>query len=264
MKKGVLKHKETYEIMQPEVVGIPSNSLVLGKHSGRNAFNSRISAIINSSSIYSPSILSDSVLLEKLFKEFKNLADTKKRGVTDQDLFALLDDQLQTASSTLNSYSFESCQVVSGSNVKATATVCILDNSNDPPAPLVDAAIGHGPVHSIFQAISRITKCYTRLASYEVSAVTEGSDSLGKVTVKIIPDVSELSVEVPVNVILGENISSSAYESSRVYVGVGTHEDILVASAKAYLNAVNRYIDAVRHSKKTVFAENGEKIKAEV
>lgn len=259
-----MKHKETYEIMQPEVVGIPCNSLVLGKHSGRNAFNSRISAIINSSSVYNQTILSDSILMEKLFKEFKTLADTKKRGVTDQDLFALLDDQLQTASSSLNSYLFESCQVVSGSNVKATATLCILDNTSDPPVQLVDAAIGHGPVHSIFQAISRITKCYTRLASYEVSAVTEGSDSLGKVTVKIIPDLSESSAEVPVNVVLGENISGSAYESSRVYVGVGAHEDILVASAKAYLNAVNRYIDAIRHSKKTGIMENGEKIRAQV
>ena len=245
--------------MQPEVIGIPSNSLVLGKHSGRNAFNSRISTIINSSSVYDQSILSNSVLMEKLFKDFKDLADTKKRGVTDQDLFALLDDELQTASSSLNSYVFESCQVVSGSNVKATATICILDKSVDPPVQLVDAAIGHGPVHSIFQAISRITKCYTRLASYEVCAVTEGSDSLGKVTVRILPDVSELSVEVPVNVVLGENISASAYESSRVYVGVGTHEDILVASAKAYLNAINRYIDATRHSK-----NNGEKMKADV
>lgn len=250
--------------MQPEVVGIPSNSLVLGKHSGRNAFNSRLTTIINSSSVYSPSILSDSVIMEKLFKDFKDLADTKKRGVTDQDLFALLDDQLQTVSSSSNSFSFESCQVVSGSNVKATATVCILDNSYDPPKQLIDAAIGHGPVNSIFQAISRITKCYTRLASYEVCAVTEGSDSLGKVTVKIIPDMSELSVEVPVNVVLGENISTSAHESSRVYVGVGTHEDILVASAKAFLNAVNRYIDSVGQSKKEVCTESGQKIKAQV
>lgn len=257
-----MKHKETYEIIQPEVVGIPSNSLVLGKHSGRNAFNSRLTTIINSSSVYNPSILSDSVLMEKLFKDFKGLADTKKRGVTDQDLFALLDDQLQTVSSSSNAFSFESCQVVSGSNVKATATVSILDNSNDPPTQLVDAAIGHGPVHSIFQAISRITKCYTRLASYEVCAVTEGSDSLGKVTVKIIPDMSELSVEVPVNVVMGENISATAHESSRVYVGVGTHEDILVASAKAYLNAVNRYLDAAGNSKKDV--DSGLKMKAQV
>ena len=260
-----MKHKETYEIIRPEVVGIPSNSLVLGKHSGRNAFNSRLSTIINSSSVYDKRILSDSVLMETLFKDFKDLADTKKRGVTDQDLFALLDDQLQTVSSGPAHYTFESCLVVSGSNVKATATVCIIDNSCDPCVKLIDAAIGHGPVHSIFQAISRITKCYTRLASYDVSAVTEGSDSLGKVTVKIIPDMSELSVEVPVNVVLGENISANAYESSRVYVGAGTHEDILVASAKAYLNAVNRYLNAVKHSKKDdAIYESGQKIKADV
>ena len=242
---GVLKHKETYEIMQPEVVGIPSNSLVLGKLSGRNAFKSRLETLIKSSTVYQSAILSDPKTMERLFVSFKKLADTKKRGVNDQDLFALLDEELNIHSSGPETFTFVSLQVFSGSQVKATATVSVLDISNpESPVEKVDAAIGHGPVHSIFSAINRIIGCRSVLASYDVKAVTEGSDSLGKVTVKIMPEEGPSSPETSqVNLVIGERFTSNAFENVQVFQGIGTDEDILVASAKAYVQALNKYLN---------------------
>ncbi|KAI8918454.1 2-isopropylmalate synthase [Powellomyces hirtus] len=241
---GVLKHKQTYEIIEPAVVGIPSNSLVLGKHSGRNAFRTRVEEITQNS-IYDDILKTDATIFEKLFLAFKKLADTKKSGVTDQDMFALLDDQLN---------------VVSGSGVLSTATVTIIDTTmtktasntsidTDESSPVAstkdvsavegvercDAAIGHGPVHAIFSAINRLIGFTNVLASYEVKAVTEGSDSLGRVVVRI-----------------HESDESADDEDQQRHSKAprqGTDEDILVASAKAYINAVNRMAEAKRRMK---------------
>ncbi|KAJ3171099.1 hypothetical protein HDU88_008133 [Geranomyces variabilis] len=319
---GVLKNKSTYEIIEPAVVGIPSNSLVLGKHSGRNAFRTRLSEITRNS-IYEDAIKADASMFEKLFAAFKKLADTKKSGVTDQDLFALLDDQLNVHDSGRETYLFKSCQVVSGSGVLSTATVTIIDttcvprtgatsvssgatNGNakpvtsptaaatsptktpQPPAPegveRCDAAIGHGPVHAIFSAINRLIGFHNVLASYEVKAVTEGSDSLGRVLVRIHEtdddDEDDLRGEAddhysqrPSKAPRLENDASvgSGWASSgktgegsdkterKTYQGQGTDEDILVASAKAYINAVNRMAEAKRRTKdRKVPAAHGE------
>ncbi|KAJ3186637.1 hypothetical protein HDU85_007457 [Gaertneriomyces sp. JEL0708] len=262
---GVLKNKQTYEIIEPGVVGIPSNSLVLGKHSGRNAFRTRLEQLIQNS-VYEDVFKNDPSVFEKLFIAFKKLADTKKRGVTDQDLYALLDDQLNMHDSGRETYHFKSIQVVSGSGVLSTATVTILDTSecttsgttngdgrvtttseNGPQGvERCDAAIGHGPVHAIFSAINRLTGHTNLLASYEVKAVTEGSDSLGRVVVRIHDADEEEGMDEnsrPTKVPRLENDSSALMNDKQTYQGQGTDEDILVASAKAYINAVNRMVE---------------------
>ena len=250
---GVLKHKETYEIIQPEVIGIPSNSLVLGKHSGRNAFKSRLETLVNSSSVYDSAILSNAGIMERLFTAFKKLADTKKRGVNDQDLYALLDEELNLITSGPESFTFKSVQVVSGSNVFATATVTLMD-STIPDQERIDAAIGHGPVNAIFSAISRIVGFRNVLASYDVKAITEGSDALGRVTVRITEDdgLEESPTGPNVNVTIGDGFGAhKAFETQQIFQGTGTDEDILIASAKAYLQAVNRYLNFKKRFQKT-------------
>ncbi|TPX55294.1 2-isopropylmalate synthase [Powellomyces hirtus] len=277
---GVLKHKQTYEIIEPAVVGIPSNSLVLGKHSGRNAFRTRVEEITQNS-IYDDILKTDATIFEKLFLAFKKLADTKKSGVTDQDMFALLDDQLNVHDSGRETYLFKSCQVVSGSGVLSTATVTIIDTTmtkaasntsidTDESSPIAstkdvsavegvercDAAIGHGPVHAIFSAINRLIGFTNVLASYEVKAVTEGSDSLGRVVVRIhesdeSADDEDQQRHSKAPRLENEHSATwpSANKDRKTYQGQGTDEDILVASAKAYINAVNRMAEAKRRMK---------------
>ncbi|KAJ3295094.1 hypothetical protein HK104_003026 [Borealophlyctis nickersoniae] len=270
---GVLKNRQTYEIIEPEILGIPSNHLVLGKHSGRNAFRTRIEQIVKNS-MYEDELKADPALIEKLFVSFKKLADTKKRGVTDQDLYALLDDQLNVQASGRETYHFRSIQVVAGSGVLSTATVTILDTTatkktvngagSDSPvssSPVdangagsiegverCDAAIGHGPVHAIFSAINRLIGFKNVLASYEVRAVTEGSDALGKVLVRIHEDSAEDDDdERPSKVPRLETEAEGSFSGDReTWQGQGTDEDILVASAKAYINAVNRMVESRR------------------
>ncbi|KAJ3123228.1 hypothetical protein HK101_006380 [Irineochytrium annulatum] len=326
---GVLKHKATYEIIQPEVIGLPSNALVLGKHSGRNAFRTRIDQILGGS-VYADQLRADPTQFETLFVSFKRLADTKKSGVTEQDLYALLDDQLNTGVLGVERYRLKSCQVVSGTGVLATATVAVWDTAaavngagiaavspmagavisgdamdhTSPSAPLIppvtnglatspssgsvmtaaddhhqstaaappgiermDAAIGHGPVHAIFSAINRITGFRNNvLASYEVKAVTEGSDSLGKVVVRIHEEGEddtgaegeEYLARLPRH---GSDLEKDlgGIKDREMFCGYGTDEDILVASAKAYLNAVNRLICSkkLKEERRGSAAENG-------
>ncbi|KAJ3086865.1 hypothetical protein HK102_012316 [Quaeritorhiza haematococci] len=318
---GVLKNKQTYEIIQPEVIGLPSNALVLGKHSGRNAFRTRIEQLLGHDSPHVEVLKQQPKLFESLFASFKKLADAKKKGVTDQDLHALVDETLRIqSSSSTDSYRLKTVQVVSGSGVLATATVTLEDltapkpvstpsatpmdvgtpdtssSAVSSPAPTpstagpvtgtdrVDAAIGYGPVHAIFSAINRLIGFRNVLASYEVKAVTEGSESLGQVLVRIQEDDESTpssadddtsskhpndhhssttngsgNVEPPRKKprLLQTDTSVPAYLSRReTFQGQGTDEDILVASGKAYVNAVNRMIDAKRR-KERVERESG-------
>ncbi|KAI8911441.1 hypothetical protein BC831DRAFT_491665 [Entophlyctis helioformis] len=297
---GVLKHKATYEIIQPEILGIPSKALVLGKHSGRNAFRTRIDDI-SKNTIYQDYLARDPLVYESLFVAFKKLADSKKNGVRDQDLFALLDDQLNLVSSGHETYKFGALQVLSGSGILSTATVTITDTTCAPlpmekspseteilpsvssgesvpslvdssqahaqhapaQAPptgrvLTDAAIGHGPVHAIFSAINRLVGFKNVLASYEVKAITEGSDSLGKVIVRIqqgakasatdaLPS-SASSDERPSKIPRIESDELETVHLEDTIQGQGVDADILVASAKAYINAVNKMLNAERRA----------------
>ncbi|TPX34422.1 2-isopropylmalate synthase [Synchytrium endobioticum] len=240
---GMLKNRSTYEIMEPATLGIPTNHLVLGKHSGRAAFKFRIEQVLGYEGFSER--FKDPAAMDELFVRFKKLADTKRRGVTDQDLYALLDDLVM--SSNRETYKIKSSQVFSGSGVLATATVSILDYSNNATTPVerMDAAMGHGPVHAIFRCINRLTGCNNVLASYEVKAVTEGSDSLGQV----------LDGSFATN-------HASRYETT--FQGQGTDEDILLASAKAYLNAINKLVDFRARKVKGIASDVAKKRKVDV
>ncbi|KAJ3060746.1 hypothetical protein HDU98_003332 [Podochytrium sp. JEL0797] len=252
---GVLKHKETYEIIQPQTIGLPSNSLVLGKLSGRNAFRQRIDQILGTSSMYAEKLASNPQAFELLFASFKKLADVKKGGLSEQDLYALLDDQFNLQASGKETYRLKSVQVVSGNGIQSMATVSLSDLSRatvhedgsvEGAVDRMDAATGEGAVHAIFRSINRLTGMRNVLASYDVKAVTEGSDSLGRVVVRVVENGAEVEDDaVPV---YEEDFEGNAkYLDKEVYQGTGTDADVLIASAKAYINAINRLI-ATKHA----------------
>jgi 2-isopropylmalate synthase len=196
---GILKYRETYEIMDPVSVGIPKNSLVLGKHSGRHAFRDRVMSLGYT--------LTDEQL-EAAFVKFKSLAD-KKKEVFDEDLEALVDDQLELDH---GQWELVGLQVMTGSSSTPTATVTLKDKTGE---KVQDASIGDGPVDAIYSAIQRLTGVRVPLSDYRIRAVTKGKEALG-----------EVQVEVDNN---GKKVR-----------GRGLSTDILEASALAYLAAINR------------------------
>src|SRR5438067_6882597 len=138
---GMLKYRETYEIMDPAHVGLPQSSLVLGKHSGRHAFRERVVQLGYS--------LADEHL-EAAFTKFKALAD-KKKEVFDEDIEALIDEQLELGQGL---WELVGVQVTTGSNTIPTATLTLKDSNGD---TLQDASVGDGPVDAIYSAIARLT-----------------------------------------------------------------------------------------------------------
>ena len=201
---GVLKHRETYEIMNPADVGIGGNQLVLGKHSGRHAFRERVAALGYS--------LGDEQM-QSAFEAFKRLAD-KKKEVYDEDVEAIIDDMLEAGDAAPRRWRLEGLQVTAGGDqVTPTATVKLVD----PDGELrTDAAIGDGPVDAIYSAVQRIVGGNFTLADWRIRAVTGGKDALGEVNLELSDD-------------------TGARAGGR---GLGT--DVLNASALAYVSAVNR------------------------
>jgi 2-isopropylmalate synthase len=196
---GVLKNRLTYEIMDAQLIGLSDNQIVLGKHSGRNAFRSRLKELGFE--------LSDTEL-NKAFVKFKEVAD-KKKEVSDWDLEAIVNDETQQATEL---FQLELVQVSCGSNAKPTATVTLRTPNGE---ELTDAAIGTGPVDAVYKAINRIINVPNQLIEFSVQSVTGGIDAIGEVTIRL------------------------KYES-RVFSGHAANVDILVASAQAYVNALNR------------------------
>ena len=191
--------------MQPERVGVPGNSLVLGKLSGRAGLQARLEALgyqLNREEV------------SRVFESFKDLAD-KKREVTDRDLEILMDEESREASEPI-SYVLEQVQFSGGDHGIATATVRLTDSENN---AVTDAATGNGPVNAICNAVDRAIGITNKLVDFSVQAATEGRDSLGTVTIRIEQD-------------------------GKTYTGRGADTDIVVASAKAYLSAVNRRLAA--------------------
>jgi 2-isopropylmalate synthase len=166
---GMLKYRETYEIMDPTTVGIPATSLVLGKHSGRHAFKDRVQQLGYT--------LSDEQL-QGAFVKFKALAD-KKKEVFDEDIEALVDEQLELDQKL---WELVGLQVTSGSNTIPTATVTLKDSNGD---TLQDASIGDGPVDAIYSAIQRLTGIKVSLTDYRIRAVTKGKEALGEVHIEL-------------------------------------------------------------------------------
>jgi len=213
---GVLKNQETYEIMKPESVGVAQSLLVLGKHSGRHGFASRLTELGYSL---------DNEALDKAFQRFKDLADRKKT-VTNADLVAIVTSEIAQPDEF---FSLDGLQVACGSMGMPTATVRLTGPDG---ASHEKAAIGTGPVDAAFKAIDGIVEAHCDLLEYTVQAVTEGIDALGEVSVRIGNGHTESSRINPQNEASGRPI----------FHGHGTDTDIIVASAKAYLAALNRLL----------------------
>ncbi|GER67148.1 2-isopropylmalate synthase [Weizmannia acidilactici] len=200
---GVLKEASTYEIITPELVGFSSNRLVLGKHSGRHAFKERATEL---------GFDLDQEKLNEAFKAFKALTD-KKKEVTDDDLFAILADK-QTDVADTPQYELENVQVQYGTLNIPTATVRI----KTPEGELAEeAGTGSGSVEAIYHTISKMFEGPIELKDYKLQSVGSGQDALADAFVKV---------------------KYGQFESG----GRGSAQDVLEASAKAFLNAINRAI----------------------
>ncbi|MDR5639834.1 2-isopropylmalate synthase [Thermosynechococcus sp. JY1334] len=197
---GVLKHKQTYEIMDAQLIGLADNQIVLGKLSGRNAFATRLREL---------GFELSETELNKAFLRFKELAD-KKKEITDWDLEAIVKDETQAID--VQGYQLEFVQVSCGDRARPTATVTIRLPSGE---ELTDAAIGTGPVDAVYRAINRVVQIPNRLIEYSVQSVTAGIDAIGEVTIRL-------------------------QHGDRIYSGHAANTDIIVASAHAYMNALNR------------------------
>ena len=197
---GILKERTTYEIMKPADVGLTGSRLVLGKHSGRHAFSERLKQLGYSLSREE---------VDRAFAAFKVLAD-KKKDIYDEDIRALIEEQLVTIPPT---YHLEYVHITSGTSTIPTATVRLKKEGQ----VLQDASCGDGPVDAAYKTIERITKMRCRLMDYSLRAVTSGKDAIGEVTVRV----RHRGMEVTER---------------------GASTDIIEASVKAYVNAMNRLI----------------------
>jgi 2-isopropylmalate synthase len=202
---GMLKHHSTYEIMTPDMVGLNQSKLVLGKHSGRHAFRNRLQELGYE--------LSDEQLQEA-FARFKEVAD-KKKEITDADLEAIVFDNLNRAEEF---FKLEALQVACGTAGMPTASIRIVDQQGHES---LESQIGVGPVDAVYSAIDRVVDLKVSLLEYRVHAVTEGVDAQGEVSVRIA---------------LGE----ANQPDYRTFGGYAAHPDVIVASAKAYMAALNR------------------------
>ncbi|MFI5294922.1 MAG: 2-isopropylmalate synthase [Thermodesulfovibrionales bacterium] len=195
---GLLKEKTTYEIMRPEDIGLQSTKLVMGKHSGRHAFKTRLKEL---------GYALNQEELDNLFDRFKRLADQKK-DIYDEDLEALVSE---ATAKTPERYSLVDLSITSGLAQKPTAMVKV--KIGDEIFDRMEH--GDGPVDATYKAIVAITKTKSTLKKFEVKSITGGTDALGEVSV-------------------------SLEEEGRVVRGNGADTDIIVAAAKAYIDALNR------------------------
>jgi 2-isopropylmalate synthase len=197
---GVLKHRETYEIMRAEDVGWNANKLVLGKHSGRTAFKARLKEL--------GIALDSDQAINTAFARFKDLAD-KKHEIFDEDIHALLAGEAVAAQS--EHWKLVDMNQASGTGERPHANVVLAEGEVERRA----ASQGDGPVDATFKAIESVANSGAELMLYSVNAVTQGTESQGEVTVRL-------------------------QKAGRIVNGVGADTDIVVASAKAYLSALNK------------------------
>ncbi|ENH97186.1 2-isopropylmalate synthase [Gracilibacillus halophilus YIM-C55.5] len=200
---GVLKNAQTYEIITPELVGVQSNNLVLGKHSGRHAFTDKIKQLGYD--------LSEEKLKEA-FKAFKQLTD-RKREVTDDDLFSILTD-IQTDTSNVKRYQMQDFNVQYRSSDKPKATV-ILTAPNE--ETIEHTGTGQGSVEALYNTLDQIVREETHLTDFQLNSIGQGRDALAEVHVSMTVD--------------DVNVSGRA-----------SAQDVLEAAVEAYLNGVNRAI----------------------
>ncbi|MCE5286300.1 MAG: 2-isopropylmalate synthase [Pelosinus sp.] len=199
--QGVLNNSLTYEIILPETVGISRSSIVLGKHSDRQAFEERLKQL---------GYDLDADIINRLFVRFKELAE-RKQTVYDRDIEALINEKADAA----ESYRLTYHQVVSGNQTVAMATVKLETSTGI----IEQATLGDGPVDAVFKAIEAAVGLEINLKDYAIRAVTSGQDALGEAVVWVERD-------------------------GRSFSGRGLSTDVIEASAKAYVNAINKMLAA--------------------
>ncbi|WP_287131227.1 2-isopropylmalate synthase [Candidatus Cyanaurora vandensis] len=203
---GLLKNKNTYEIMDAQSIGLLENTLVLGKHSGRNAFRSRLEELGYQ--------LSDDDL-NRAFLRFKDVAD-KKKTISDWDIEAMVNDELRVAP---QAFVLERVQVSCGDGLP-TATVQLRGPDG---VELLDAAVGTGPVDAVYKAINRLVAVPNELIEFSVQSVTAGIDAMGEVTIRL-------------------------RHNQQTYSGHSANTDIIVASAHAYIGALNKLYQTLKEA----------------
>jgi len=198
---GMLTNRETYEVMRPEEVGFTHSALVLGKHSGRHGFKERLVSL---------GYTLDEAAVDKLFAEFKLLAD-KKKEIYDADVEALVvhGQLLQLGG---RAWELEALSTTSGTGTLPCASIALRSASGE---RVQAAEAGDGPVDAVYRAIERVTGISVKLRSYEIASVSTGEDAQGEVTIE---------VEHPTGVYRGRALST----------------DIIEGSARAFLDVVNR------------------------
>ncbi|MBE2225214.1 MAG: 2-isopropylmalate synthase [Anaerolineae bacterium] len=216
---GMLKNQQTYEIMRPETVGLSASKLVMGKHSGRHAFRVRLEEMGYDDL--------EEQELNAAFKRFKHLAD-KKKVVTDADIEAIIADEIYQPQEI---WKLNHIQVSCGDHSMPTASVSL----TGPDGKVYqDAALGTGPVDAVYEAVNRIVGVNNRLTEFMINAVTEGLDAIAETTIRIQPINDEA---------YGFNPQTNM-PFSRTYSGHGASTDIVVASARAYISALNKMLAA--------------------
>ncbi len=199
---AVIKDASTYEIMTPNEVGLDSNRIVLGRHSGRHGLKTRLAEL-------GYALAKEE--LDHVYERFLEIAD-KKKEVFDEDLIALVSGEAMDVKET---YHLDYFHILSGNCLLPTATVRILKGDEH----LQEAAVGDGPVDAAFKAIDKIAKTPVELVDYSLRAVTGGQDAMGNVVVRIKRD-------------------------QQIYMGRGVSTDVIEASIRAYLHALNRIMAA--------------------
>ena len=212
---GVLKYKQTYEIMTPESIGIPGNRLVMGKHSGRHAFDERLKHLGFNLSKED---------MNRAFLRFKELAD-KKKNVYDEDIEAIVGEEILRVPGQPDRFELLYLNVNSSSDGVPSATVKLRVGGSE----ITEHESGDGAVDACFKVITKITGSHSQLVRYTVNAITGGTDAQGEVSCIIEDD--------------GFRVS-----------GQGAHTDIIMASALAYINALNK-LEGRKHYRQPVERE---------
>jgi 2-isopropylmalate synthase len=205
---GVLKERKTYEIMTPETIGLAGSRMVLGRHTGRHGFSERCKKL-------GYKLSKDEV--EQAYQRFLQVAD-KKKEVFDEDLVAIIDDEVRVIEHTFE-LEYLRVHIETGKSPEAAVKIKSKEGTKEAQAE------GDGPVDAAYNAIREATGFSPELESYSIRAVTSGKEAWGEATVKIKTDPS-----------------TSLGTGSRTFVGRGISTDIIEASAKAYIDAINRMV----------------------
>ncbi|MHB1293730.1 MAG: 2-isopropylmalate synthase [Anaerolineae bacterium] len=214
---GILKNRLTYEIMDAKMVGLAESSLVLGKHSGRHAFADKLAQM---------GYHLEKDELDRAFTRFKELTD-KKKSVAEADIEALVSDEVYQPQEV---YHLEQLQVSCGDRAIATATVQLRAPDGN---LMTDSCHGTGPVDAVYKAINRIVGVPNQLTEFTVKSVTEGIDAVGEVTVRIEAE-AQVGNGLPMNPQTGRK--------TLTFGGHGASTDIIVASGRAYMSALNKLL----------------------